>query len=72
MGERVGDVCDQRGGFRVDLAVLQAESAVVQCGRLPKRPLVIATGPTFAVMPSLRAPRRKISPLPPTGCGRCG
>ena len=33
----------------------------MQCGRLPKRPLAIATGPTRASMPAVSAPRRKIS-----------
>ena len=31
----------------------------MQCGRLPKRPLAMATGPTFAVMPQARGPAQE-------------
>ena len=44
----------------------------MQCGRLPKLPFVIATGPTRISIPHLRAPRHATDAAPAIGCGPCG
>ncbi len=52
---------------RMTLQPCRQKPRYMQCGRFPKRPLGIATGPTRASMPAAFAPRRKISPFPLTG-----
>src|SRR5438105_10153664 len=44
----------------------------MQCGLLPNRPFVIATGPTLISIPYARAPLQATDAAPAIGCGPCG
>ena len=57
----------RRRGLGVDLASLEAEASVDAVGRLPKRPLTMATGPTRASMPSAVHPLTKASAVATDG-----
>ena len=70
--QRVGDVGDERRRLGVDLAALEAEAAVDAVRPVTEAAVGDGHRPDLRGDPSFSAPRRKISPLPPTGCGRCG
>ncbi len=44
----------------------------MQCGRLPKVPLTMPTGPARISMPSFAAPCHSRAAAPDTGCGENG
>ena len=70
--ERVGDVRDERAGFGVDLAALQAEPAVDAVRTVAEPAVGDGDRPDPASIPSCSARRWEDLPVPPTGCGECG